>query len=149
METAVRTTGLVSSRRNRGGRTDPFWELLTIEATTLLSKGSYPRPLECGLSLYLELVFFYHCRSRGAQRSYRYQWIPTERHADRPKESAYGCTHGHPLSHLALLSRLGRDHPSHGAGRHGLPDPAQRELRPVRSAPILERRLVLQRRIVW
>ena len=42
VETAVRTTGLLTAGRNPGDRTDPSCQTLTTKATTLLSKGNYP-----------------------------------------------------------------------------------------------------------
>ena len=70
METAVRKTGLLTAGRNPGDRTGPVCQPSTTEATTLLSKGSYPRPLECGSGpLPRAGVFLPECPQRSAAES--------------------------------------------------------------------------------
>ena len=86
-ENAVRTTGLLTARRNPGDRTDPVCQLLTTEATTLLSKGNYPPSAGLWLRPLPRAGVFCHWRSHGAQHSHRYRWIPTGRHAGRPAGS--------------------------------------------------------------
>ena len=55
---AVRTTGLLTARRNRRTERTPSPNCWRPTATTLFSKGSYPRPLDCGLGPLPGRVFF-------------------------------------------------------------------------------------------
>ena len=55
---AVRTTGLLTAGRNRRTERTPSPNCWRPTATTLFSKGSYPRPLDCGLGPLPGRVFF-------------------------------------------------------------------------------------------